>query len=129
MPIRSCSLLENDSWRIAREEIFGPVLTVHKAKDLSKALEISNGVEFGLSSSVYTRDLTKAFEYVKKVEAGMVHIYSPTLGGEVHLPFGGLKSSGVGHREQGVEAVEFFSDVVTVYIDYAGDPRQQARFI
>ena len=110
------------SMRIAQEEIFGPVLTVLKAKDLGDAIEISNSVKFGLSSSVYTRDLTQAFEYVNTVETGMVHINSPTLGGEVHLPFGGLKSSGVGHREQGVAAVEFFSEVITVYVDYAGAP-------
>ena len=117
------------SMRIAREEIFGPVLTVFKAKNLKDAVEISNNVEFGLSSSIYTRDLTQAFQYVNSIEAGMVHINSPTLGGEVHLPFGGLKSSGVGHREQGVEAVEFFSEVITVYVDYAGVARQQAKFI
>lgn len=117
------------SMRIAQEEIFGPVLTVFRAKDLRDAVSISNSVEFGLSSSVYTRDLTQAFEYVNTVETGMVHINSPTLGGEVHLPFGGLKSSGVGHREQGVAAVEFFSEVITVYVDYAGAPRRQAKFI
>ena len=117
------------SMRIAQEEIFGPVLTVFKARDLDEAVEISNSVKFGLSSSIYTRDLTLAFDYVSRIEAGMVHINSPTLGGEVHLPFGGLKSSGVGQREQGVEAVEFFSEVITVYVDYAGAPRQQAKFI
>ena len=117
------------SMRIAQEEIFGPVLTVFKAKDLDDAVEISNGVKFGLSSSVYTRDLPQAFRYVNTVETGMVHINSPTLGGEVHLPFGGIKSSGVGHREQGVAAVDFFSEVITVYIDYADEPRQQAKFI
>ena len=117
------------SMRIAQEEIFGPVLTVFKATDLADAIAISNSVKFGLSSSVYTRDLAQAFEYVNTVETGMVHINSPTLGGEVHLPFGGLKSSGVGHREQGVAAVEFFSEVITVYVDYAGAPRRQAKFI
>ena len=117
------------SMRIAQEEIFGPVLTVFKATDLADAIAISNNVKFGLSSSVYTRDLAQAFEYVNTVETGMVHINSPTLGGEVHLPFGGLKSSGVGHREQGVAAVEFFSEVITVYVDYAGAPRRQAKFI
>ena len=117
------------SMRIAQEEIFGPVLTVFKAKDLDDAVEISNGVKFGLSSSIYTRDLPQAFRYVNTVETGMVHINSPTLGGEVHLPFGGIKSSGVGHREQGVAAVDFFSEVITVYIDYADEPRQQAKFI
>ena len=117
------------SMRIAREEIFGPVLTVFKAADLDEAIDISNNVQFGLSSSIYTTDLTRAFDYVNRVEAGMVHINAPTLGGEVHLPFGGLKSSGVGQREQGVEAVEFFSEVITVYINYAGVPRGEAKVI
>ena len=115
--------------RIAQEEIFGPVLTVFKAKDLEDAVQISNNVKFGLSSSVYTRDLPRAFKYINTVEAGMVHVNAPTLGGEVHLPFGGMKSSGVGQREQGTEAVDFFSEVITVYIDYADAPRAQARFI
>jgi aldehyde dehydrogenase (NAD+) len=115
--------------RIAQEEIFGPVLTVFKAKDLEDAMQISNNVKFGLSSSVYTKDLPRAFKYINTVEAGMVHVNAPTLGGEVHLPFGGMKSSGVGQREQGTEAVDFFSEVITVYIDYADAPRTQARFI
>ena len=115
--------------RIAQEEIFGPVLTVFKAKDLDDAVQISNNVQFGLSSSVYTRDLPLAYRYINTVEAGMVHVNAPTLGGEVHLPFGGLKASGIGQREQGVEAVDFFSEVITVYIDYADTPRAQARFI
>ena len=115
--------------RIAQEEIFGPVLTVFKAKDLDDAVQISNSVQFGLSSSVYTRDLPLAYRYINTVEAGMVHVNAPTLGGEVHLPFGGLKASGIGQREQGVEAVDFFSEVITVYIDYADTPRTQARFI
>ncbi|MBC8281217.1 MAG: aldehyde dehydrogenase family protein [Chloroflexi bacterium] len=106
--------------RIAQEEIFGPVLTVFKAKDLKEAIEISNSVEFGLSSSVYTKDITKAYEYINTVETGMVHVNASTLGGEVHLPFGGLNSSGVGQREQGTAAVDFFSEVITVYIDHAG---------
>ena len=115
--------------RIAQEEIFGPVLTVFRASGLEDAIQISNNVKFGLSSSIYTKDLTQAFEYINTVEAGMVHVNAPTLGGEVHLPFGGLKSSGVGQREQGVEAFDFFSEVITVYIDHAAAARQQARFI
>ena len=115
--------------RIAREEIFGPVLTVFKARNLEEAIQISNSVEFGLSSSVYTKDLTRAFEYINTVETGMVHVNAPTLGGEVHLPFGGLKASGVGQREQGTEAFDFFTETITVYIDHAQAPRQQAQFI
>jgi len=115
--------------RIAQEEIFGPVLTVFKSQNLEDAVQIANSVKFGLSSSIYTRDLPRAFRYINTVEAGMVHVNAPTLGGEVHLPFGGLKASGVGQREQGVEVVDFFSEVITVYIDYADTPRSQARFI
>ena len=115
--------------RIAKEEIFGPVLTVFKASDLEDAIRISNSVEFGLSSSVYTRDISRAFEYINTVETGMVHVNAPTLGGEVHLPFGGLKSSGVGQREQGTEAFDFFTETITVYIDHGEAARQQARFI
>ena len=108
--------------RIAKEEIFGPVLTVFSCRDLAHAIEISNNVQFGLSSSIYTKDLTKAFRYIEDVEAGMVHVNAPTLGGEVHLPFGGSKASGVGPREQGTEAVNFFSEVVTVYVDFNDGP-------
>jgi aldehyde dehydrogenase (NAD+) len=115
--------------RIAQEEIFGPVLTVFKARDLEDAVAISNSVKFGLSSSVYTRDLPRAYRYINTVDAGMVHVNAPTLGGEVHLPFGGLKASGVGQREQGVEAFDFFSEVITVYIDYADASGERARFI
>ena len=115
--------------RIAQEEIFGPVLTVFKARDLDDAVRISNSVKFGLSSSVYTRDLPRAYRYINTVDAGMVHVNAPTLGGEVHLPFGGLKASGVGQREQGVEAVDFFSEVITVYIDYGDTAQERARFI
>ena len=116
------------SMRIAQEEIFGPVLTMFKAQDLEEAIHLANSVQFGLSSSIYTKDLTRAFRYVEQVEAGVVHVNAPTLGGEVHLPFGGMKASGAGPREQGTEALNFFSEVVTVYIDYAG-ARAQAKFI
>ncbi|HAA95774.1 MAG TPA: aldehyde dehydrogenase family protein [Dehalococcoidia bacterium] len=115
--------------RIAKEEIFGPVLTVFKAKDLPEAIDISNSVEFGLSSSVYTKDITKAYEYINTVETGMVHVNAPTLGGEVHLPFGGLGASGVGAREQGTSAVDFFTEVITVYIDHAAEATERAKFI
>jgi len=105
--------------RIAKEEIFGPVLTVTEVENLDEAIQVSNGVQFGLSSSIYTRDIPQAFQYVNTVETGMVHINAPTLGGEVHLPFGGIKSSGIGQREQGVEAINFFSELISVYIDYS----------
>ena len=115
--------------RIAQEEIFGPVLTVFQAGGIEEAIQVSNSVEFGLSSSVYTRDITEAFKYIDTVETGMVHVNAPTLGGEVHLPFGGLKSSGVGQREQGTEAFDFFSETISVYIDHGAAATDRARFI
>ncbi len=115
--------------RIAQEEIFGPVLTVFKAADLEEAVSITNNVKFGLSSSIYTMDIPQAFRYIDTVETGIVHVNSPTLGGEVHLPFGGMKESGVGTREQGTEAINFFTEPVTVYIDYSSAARAQAKFI
>jgi acyl-CoA reductase-like NAD-dependent aldehyde dehydrogenase len=111
--------------RIAQEEIFGPVLTVFRANDLEDAVAISNFVQFGLSSSIYTRDLVQAHEYINTAEAGMVHVNAPTLGGEVHLPLGGLKASGVGQREQGTEGFEFFTETITAYIDYSAGDRER----
>lgn len=115
--------------RIAQEEIFGPVLTVFRAENVEDAVRISNSVQFGLSSSIYTRDLVQAHEYINTVETGMVHVNAPTLGGEVHLPFGGLKASGVGQREQGTEGFNFFSETITAYIDYSAGSRERSRFI
>ncbi len=109
-----------ENMSIAQEEIFGPVLTCFKVKDFTEAIAICNNSQFGLSSSIYTKDLAKAFSYVNQIQTGMLHINGPTLGGEVHLPFGGTKSSGVGTREQGTEAINFFSEITTVYVDYTG---------
>ena len=83
--------------RIAKEEIFGPVLTVFKVNDLGKAIKISNEVEYGLSSSIFTYKISSAHRYINEIQTGMAHVNSPTLGGKVHLPFGGTQSSGVGH--------------------------------
>ncbi|MDA1280439.1 MAG: aldehyde dehydrogenase family protein [Chloroflexi bacterium] len=115
--------------RIAREEIFGPVLSVFRASNLREAVEISNDVEFGLSSSVYTRDLVQAYEYINTAETGMVHVNAPTLGGEVHMPFGGLRASGTGQREQGTEGFDFFTETISVYIDHSAGSKERSRFI
>jgi len=115
--------------RIAQEEIFGPVLTVFQASGIEEAIDVSNSVQFGLSSSVYTKDISRAFQYIDTVETGMVHVNAPTLGGEVHLPFGGLKSSGIGQREQGTEAFDFFTETISVYIDHGAAATERARFI
>jgi len=106
--------------RIAQEEIFGPVLSVIKAKDYREAIEILNGTVYGLSSSIYTRDLVKAHKAIEQAETGIVYINAPTIGAECHLPFGGMKNTGNGHREGGWTAYEIFTEIKTVYIDYSG---------
>jgi aldehyde dehydrogenase (NAD+) len=104
------------SMRIAREEIFGPVLSVMEATDLDEALKLANGVEFGLSASLITRDLPSAMRYVRRIEAGVITVNLPSAGVEYQLPFGGVKGSSRGHREQGSVAIDFFSSLHTVYI-------------
>jgi alpha-ketoglutaric semialdehyde dehydrogenase len=105
--------------RVAREEIFGPVLSVIRVPDAEAAFEAANAVEYGLAASVYTRDVRAIFRFVDKVDVGIAHVNQPTLGGEVHLPFGGVKASGMGPHEQGREAIDFFTKVKTVYINFA----------
>ncbi len=106
--------------RVAREEIFGPVLSVIEVDGIEEGLEVANDVEFGLTSSVYTNDVNKVFQYIDHIETGMLHVNSPTIGGEAQLPFGGMKKTGVGPREMGKTAIEFFTEWKTVYIDYSG---------
>jgi len=110
-------------FRIAREEIFGPVLSVIRARDYEEALRFGNMSEYGLTSSIYTNDAGKMFDFCDRIETGMVHVNSPTVGGEAQIPFGGLKSSGVGEREQGPTLLDFYTDVKVVYIDYTGAVR------
>jgi alpha-ketoglutaric semialdehyde dehydrogenase len=107
------------SMRVAREEIFGPVLSVIRVADNDAAFEAANAVEYGLAASVYTRDVRAIFQFVDRVDVGIAHVNQPTLGGEVHLPFGGVKASGIGPHEQGREATDFFTRVKTVYINFA----------
>jgi acyl-CoA reductase-like NAD-dependent aldehyde dehydrogenase len=104
--------------RVAREEIFGPVLSVIRVPDADAAFEAANAVEYGLAASVYTRDVRAIFQFVDRVDVGLAHINQPTLGGEVHLPFGGVKASGIGPHEQGRDAMDFFTKVKTVYINF-----------
>ncbi len=106
--------------RIAQEEIFGPVLSVISAEGIDEAIDIANSVEYGLSSSIYTKDMKNAFRAVEKIEAGLTYINSSTIGSEVHLPFGGVKSTGNGTREAGSTAIEEFTELKTVYFDYSG---------
>ncbi len=106
--------------RIAQEEIFGPVLSVLKVGSLEEAIAVANKVRYGLSSSIYTRDIARAFQAIQELEAGIVYVNAPTIGAEAHLPFGGVKQTGNGHREGGWEVFDFYTETKTVYIDYSG---------
>jgi acyl-CoA reductase-like NAD-dependent aldehyde dehydrogenase len=106
--------------RIAQEEIFGPVLSVIRTTSLEEAVGILNGTIYGLSSSVYTRDVNKAFAAIRDIQAGITYINVPTIGAEAHLPFGGVKQTGNGHREGGWAVYDFFTEWKSVYIDYSG---------
>ena len=110
--------------RIAREEIFGPVLSVLRVKDFDEALQVANDTEFGLSSSIFTNDATSIFRFVDEIETGMTHVNSPTTGGEAHIPFGGIKGTGIGDREQGSTALDFYTELKVVYVDYTGRKRE-----
>ena len=106
--------------RIAREEIFGPVLSVFKVKDADEAMEVLNDSSYGLSSSIYTRDVNLAFRAIEDLEAGITYVNGPTIGAEVHLPFGGVKDTGNGHREGSFTVFDVFTEWKTVYVDYSG---------
>jgi aldehyde dehydrogenase (NAD+) len=110
--------------RIAREEIFGPVLSVLRVKDFDEAMQAANDSEYGLSSSIFTNDAARIFRFVDEIETGMTHINSPTTGGEAHIPFGGIKSTGIGDREQGSTALDFYTELKVVYVDYTGRKRE-----
>jgi acyl-CoA reductase-like NAD-dependent aldehyde dehydrogenase len=110
--------------RIAREEIFGPVLSVIEVASLDEALAVTNGLRYGLSSSIYTSDANAIMRFIDGVEVGMVHVNSPTVGGEAQIPFGGIKWSGVGGREMAEEGLEFFTEIKSVFWDYTGRVRQ-----
>ena len=105
--------------RIAQEEIFGPVVSVIPCRDLDHAIEIGNGVPYGLSSSIYTRDINRAFRAMREMYTGIFYVNAPTIGAEVHLPFGGTKETGNGHRESGLAALDQFSEWKSVYVDYS----------
>jgi len=109
---------------LAQDEVFGPVLSIIRVKDFDEALRVANSVRYGLSSSIYTNDAAKIFEFIDKVETGITHVNSPTVGGEAQLPFGGMKATGVGLREMGRVAIDFYTELKTVYIDYTGRKRE-----
>jgi len=105
--------------RITKEEIFGPVLSVMKIKNYEDAMNIANDVEYGLSSSIYTKDINLSFRAIEDFETGITYINAPTIGAEVHLPFGGIKNTGNGGREAGTTAIDEFTEIKTVFIDYS----------
>jgi alpha-ketoglutaric semialdehyde dehydrogenase len=106
--------------RIAQEEIFGPVVSVIPCRSFDEAVEIGNGVQYGLSASIYTQDLNTAFTAMRDLYTGIFYVNAPTIGAEVHLPFGGTKATGNGHREAGTAALDVFSEWKSVYIDFSG---------
>ncbi len=108
------------SMRIAREEIFGPVVSVIKVSSLDEAVAVANDVAYGLSCSIYTQDINRAFKAMRDVYTGIFYVNAPTIGAEVHLPFGGTKATGNGHREAGLAALDVFSEWKSVYVDFSG---------
>ena len=106
--------------RIAQEEIFGPVLSIIEVDSFEEAIEALNGTAYGLSSSIYTRDVARAFRAMRDIEAGITYINGPTIGAEVHLPFGGVKDTGNGHREAGTTVYDIFTEWKSIYVDYSG---------
>ena len=112
--------------RICQEEIFGPVVGVIPFETFDEALAIANGVQYGLSAAIYTRNVNHAFRAQRDLETGIVYVNAPTIGAEIHLPFGGIKNTGNGHREAGLAALDFYSEWKTVYIDYS-DRLQRAQ--
>src|SRR6195256_2991944 len=112
--------------RIAQEEIFGPVVSIIPCDDLEDAIGIANGIEYGLSSALYTKDVNRAFSAIRDLDAGITYINAPTIGAEVPLPFGGTKATGNGHREGGIGAIDFYTEWKSVYVDYS-DKLQKAQ--
>jgi aldehyde dehydrogenase (NAD+) len=106
--------------RIAQEEIFGPTTALIKVADFDEAIRVANGIRYGLSSSIFTRDVNKAFRAMRDLQAGITYINAGTTGAEVHLPFGGTKDTGNGHREAGQAALDVFTEWKSIYVDYSG---------
>jgi alpha-ketoglutaric semialdehyde dehydrogenase len=106
--------------RLEQEEIFGPVLSVIKVGSFDEAVQVNNDVRYGLSSSIYTASVDQAFRAMQELDNGITYVNAPTIGAEAHLPFGGVKATGNGHREGGWEVYEFYSETKVCYVDYSG---------
>ncbi len=106
--------------RIAQEEIFGPTTALIPVRDFDEAIRVANGIRFGLSSSIFTADVNRAFRAMRDLETGITYVNAGTIGAEVHLPFGGTKETGNGHREAGQAALDVFTEWKSLYVDYSG---------
>ena len=106
--------------RIAQEEIFGPVLSIISVSSFEEAIEVNNSVKFGLSSSIFTADVNQAFQAMRDLDTGIVYVNAGTTGAEIHLPFGGTKGTGNGHRDSGVAALDVYTEWKSIYVDYSG---------
>jgi aldehyde dehydrogenase (NAD+) len=105
---------------VAQEEIFGPVIAVIAVDSLEEAIAVNNDVPFGLSTSIYTRDVNQAFRGIEGITTGLLYVNAGTIGAEVHLPFGGTRGTGNGHREAGQAALDTYTEWKTVFVDYSG---------
>ncbi len=114
------------SMRIAQEEVFGPVVALLQFGSFAEGIEIANGISYGLSTSIYTHNVNLAYRAMRDLEAGITYVNAPTIGAEVHMPFGGVKKTGNGHREGGNAALDFYTTWKTVYVDYS-DTLQRAQ--
>lgn len=112
--------------RIAQEEIFGPVTALMPVGSLEEAVDVANGIDFGLSTAIYTKNINQAMVYARDIQSGLAYINAPTIGAEVHLPFGGMKNTGNGHRDAGQACLETYSETKAVFIDYS-DTLQRAQ--
>ncbi|MCI0446234.1 aldehyde dehydrogenase family protein [bacterium] len=114
--------------KIAREEIFGPVVGVLRAKSFEECVDLANSVDYGLSASLYSTDISRCLRFVELAEVGKVHINSPTIGGEAQAPFGGTKATAIGPHEMGTEVFEFYTETKTVYMDFTGRKRESSLY-
>ena len=106
--------------RIAQEEIFGPTTALIPVKSFDEALRVTNGIRYGLSTAIFTADVNKAFRAMRDLQTGITYVNAGTIGAEVHLPFGGMKETGNGHREAGQAALDVFTEWKSIYVDYSG---------
>jgi aldehyde dehydrogenase (NAD+) len=104
--------------RIAREEVFGPFISIVPVNTYEEAIQVANSTEYGLSTAIFTESSRLTFRAMRDIESGLVYFNAPTTGAEIHLPFGGMKASGNGHRELGTSAVEEFTEIKTIFVSY-----------